>query len=56
MQILLSTFGDMRSGQIIRQEQNEQCMYDVTLRWANATTDAVENQLVLHILSVCVYP
>jgi len=40
MQIMLSTFDDMKSGQIIIQEQKTMC--DVALRRAHATIDAVE--------------
>ena len=44
MQIVLSTFYDMRSEQIIRMEQNKQCTYNVTLRPVRITIVAVEKQ------------
>jgi len=35
-------------------EQDRQCAYNVTRRLVLATNVAVEKQLVLHIVSVCV--
>jgi len=35
--------------------QDRQCTYDVTLRRCRASIVAVEKQLVLHILRVCVF-
>ena len=54
MQILLYTFDDKRSGQIIRQEQNKQCFYDVTLGLAHATIYAVTSN-TYYIFWMCVF-
>jgi hypothetical protein len=37
-------------------EQDRQCTYNVTLKRVRATIVAVEEQILLHILSVCLYP
>jgi len=38
---------------IIRNEQDRKCTHSITLRCIHVTTIAMEKQLVLHILSVC---
>jgi hypothetical protein len=37
-------------------EQDRQCTYYVTLRLVRATIVAMEEQMLLHILSMCLYP
>jgi len=37
-------------------EQDRHCTYNETLRRVRATTVAMQNQKLLHTLSVCLYP
>jgi hypothetical protein len=40
----------------IKTQQDRKCTYNVTLRGVLATTLAVEEQKVLHIMSACLQP